>query len=65
MIWLLKADHHHNSKNADVFLGFTTWSAGGFDETYELVQRPIKNDNSTYTDRPLTQKCIVGVWSNA
>ncbi|KAK0639972.1 Endoglucanase EG-II [Lasiodiplodia hormozganensis] len=53
------------NKNADVFLGYTAWSAGGFDETYELVQTPIKNADGSYTDRALTQKCTVGAWKNA
>ncbi|KAL1623754.1 Endoglucanase EG-II [Diplodia seriata] len=53
------------NKNADVFLGYTAWSAGGFDETYELVQTPIKGSDGTYTDRALTKKCTVGAWKSA
>ncbi|EKG11142.1 Glycoside hydrolase family 5 [Macrophomina phaseolina MS6] len=53
------------NQNADVFLGYTAWSAGGFDQTYELVQTPIKQSDGTYKDTALAQKCTVGAWANA
>ncbi|KAK7704739.1 Endoglucanase EG-II [Botryosphaeria dothidea] len=53
------------NQNADVFLGYTAWSAGGFDQTYELVQTPIKQSDGSYKDTALAQKCTVGAWANA
>ncbi|GME49146.1 Glycoside hydrolase family 5 [Neofusicoccum parvum] len=53
------------NQNADVFLGYTAWSAGGFDQTYELVQTPIKQSDGTYKDTALAQKCTVGMWANS
>lgn len=44
------------NQNSDVYLGYTGWSAGSFDSTYELVLTPTWNGNG-WTDRPLT-KCL-------
>jgi len=43
--------------NADVFLGYTAWSAGGFDANYELTLTPTQNGN-TWTDTSLVQSCV-------
>jgi endoglucanase len=45
------------NNNADVYLGYTGWSAGSFDSTYELVLTPTWNGNG-WTDRALT-KCLL------
>lgn len=46
------------ANNTDVFLGYTTWSAGGFDANYELTQTPTQNGN-TWTDTSLVTSCVV------
>lgn len=43
--------------NADVFLGYTSWAAGGFDATYELTETPTQN-GGTWTDTLLVQSCV-------
>jgi endoglucanase len=40
------------NQNSDVYFGYTGWSAGSFDSTYELVLTPTWNGNG-WTDRPL------------
>ncbi|KAK6842537.1 glycoside hydrolase family 5 protein [Apiospora arundinis] len=46
------------NKNADVFLGYVGWSAGGFDtKSYELSEVPTKNGN-VWTDTALVKACI-------
>jgi endoglucanase len=45
------------NQNSDVYLGYTGWSAGSFDSTYELVLTPTWNGNG-WTDRALT-KCLL------
>ena len=45
-------------ENADVFLGYTAWSAGAFDpSTYELSLVPTES-GGTWTDTPLVKACI-------
>jgi endoglucanase len=53
-----------SSANADVYLGYTTWSAGGFDATYELTETPTQS-NGKWTDTSLVKQCVVGAWKNA
>ncbi|KAI9849421.1 MAG: hypothetical protein M1837_004040 [Sclerophora amabilis] len=45
------------NENDDAYLGYTSWAAGGFDETYELVETPIKK-NGKWKDQLLVEKCI-------
>lgn len=45
------------NQNSDVYLGYTAWSAGSFDSTYELVMSPTWNGNG-WTDRPLVKSCL-------
>ena len=46
------------NENADVFLGYTAWSAGAFDPaTYELSLVPAAS-GGTWTDTPLVKACI-------
>ena len=45
------------SQNSDVYLGYTTWSAGGFDSKYELTETPNGNQ-----DVALVKQCVVGTW---
>jgi endoglucanase len=45
-------------KNSDVFIGIVGWSAGGFDQTYELVETPTRNGNG-WTDTSLVKACLV------
>lgn len=52
------------NQNADVYIGYTGWSAGGFSSTYELNETPVQNGNS-WTDTALVKSCIVGAWKNA
>jgi endoglucanase len=51
------------SANSDVYLGYTSWAAGGFDATYELTETPKQNGN-TWTDTSLVKSCVVGSWKN-
>ncbi|KAI9708369.1 MAG: Endoglucanase EG-II [Bogoriella megaspora] len=44
--------------NSDVYLGYTTWSAGAFDQSYELSETPNGS-----TDQPLVSKCVVPVFT--
>lgn len=44
--------------NADVFLGYVGWSAGGFDSTYELYLTPTGTSADSMTDTPLMSKCF-------
>jgi hypothetical protein len=46
--------------NADVYVGYAGWSAGGFDQTYNLTEVPIINADGTFTDVPIVSQCIVG-----
>ncbi|PVI06000.1 glycoside hydrolase family 5 protein [Periconia macrospinosa] len=52
------------NQNADVYLGYTGWAAGGFAPSYELNEVPTQNGNS-WTDTSLVKSCIVGAWKNA
>ncbi|KAH8798410.1 glycoside hydrolase superfamily [Flagelloscypha sp. PMI_526] len=47
------------NSNSDVYLGYTTWSAGSFDASwnYELTEVPFLNNN-IWTDTSLVQSCI-------
>ncbi|KAK7990141.1 hypothetical protein PG989_010456 [Apiospora arundinis] len=45
--------------NNDVYLGWTSWAAGGFGSTYELVETP--NGNS---DTYIVQQCFAAKWKN-
>lgn len=45
------------ASNSDVFLGYTAWSAGGFDTNYELTLTPTRNGN-VWTDTSLVQSCV-------
>jgi endoglucanase len=47
------------NQNSDVYLGYITWAAGGFDQTYNLTETPIFNANGTVTDQPLVTQCVV------
>lgn len=49
------------SQNADVYLGYTGWAAGGFAQNYELNETPTQNGGS-WKDTSLVSACIVGVW---
>ncbi|KAL1737745.1 glycoside hydrolase superfamily, partial [Schizophyllum fasciatum] len=42
-------------ENSDTIVGFTAWSAGAFDSTYELVLTP----NADGTDQPLWTEAVV------
>jgi len=46
------------NKNSDIYLGFTTWGAGGFSTSYTLTETPVFSGDSV-TDQPLVSKCIV------
>lgn len=49
------------AKNADVFLGWTGWAAGGFDTSYVLSETPSGSSGS-YVDQPLVKQCIAGAF---
>ncbi|KAF2455994.1 glycoside hydrolase superfamily [Lineolata rhizophorae] len=49
--------------NSDVYLGWTGWSAGGFDQEYELVETPVQNGDS-WEDAPLMTQCVAGKFSS-
>ena len=48
-----------HSENNDVYLGWVGWSAGGFDQKYELVETPFVNGTSL-TDGPIMAQCVAG-----
>ncbi|KAF2447084.1 glycoside hydrolase family 5 protein [Karstenula rhodostoma CBS 690.94] len=52
------------NQNADVYIGYTGWAAGGFASSYELNETPTQNGNS-WTDTSLVKSCIVGAWKGA
>lgn len=43
------------AQNSDVYLGWTGWAAGSFDQNYALSETPNGNQ-----DQPLVTQCIVG-----
>ncbi|KAJ9136953.1 Beta-1,4-endoglucanase [Coniochaeta hoffmannii] len=43
--------------NSDVYLGYVGWSAGSFDNTYELVETPTES-GSSWTDTSLVKSCL-------
>ncbi|KAJ5359289.1 Endoglucanase EG-II [Penicillium cataractarum] len=45
--------------NADVYLGWTSWSAGAFEATYVLSEVPVNG-----VDQYLVQQCFVPKWKN-
>lgn len=45
------------NKNSDVYLGYVGWSAGAFQQTYELSLVPTHNGNS-WTDTLLASSCF-------
>lgn len=45
------------NQNSDVYLGYVGWSAGSFDNTYELVETPTWNGNG-WTDTALVKACL-------
>ncbi|KAI9687979.1 MAG: Endoglucanase EG-II [Bogoriella megaspora] len=47
------------AENSDVYLGYTTWAAGGFDQTYELTETPLPSG----ADQPLVTNCVEGVFT--
>ncbi len=47
------------NNNADVYLGWTGWAAGSFDQSYVLSLTPTKS-GSTWTDQPLLSQCVAG-----
>ncbi|OCK74050.1 glycoside hydrolase family 5 protein [Lepidopterella palustris CBS 459.81] len=49
------------NQNADVFLGYTSWAAGGFSSGYALNEVPTLS-GGTWTDQLLVSKCVVGAW---
>ncbi|KAJ4356288.1 Endoglucanase EG-II [Didymosphaeria variabile] len=49
------------NQNADVYIGYTGWAAGGFASTYELNETPTQS-GSSWTDTSLVKSCIVGAW---
>ena len=52
------------SQNADVYLGYTGWAAGGFAASYELNETPTQSGGS-WRDTSLVSSCIVGAWKGA
>ena len=44
-------------QNSDVYMGYVTWAAGSFIQTYALVETPT-NNGGTWTDTALVQACI-------
>lgn len=49
----------NNSANNDVYLGWTSWSAGGFGSSYELNETPNGN-----TDTYIVSQCFAAKWKN-
>ena len=48
--------------NSDVYLGYSSWAAGGFDSTYNLSNTPIETGNGSFTDVPIVSQCVVGTF---
>ena len=53
----LKQELGFLSKNSDVFLGYTAWAAGSFDDSYELSLTPTQNGNS-WEDTMLVSQAV-------
>ncbi|KAJ4578960.1 hypothetical protein HRR81_003110 [Exophiala dermatitidis] len=53
------------NSNADVFLGYTTWAAGGFDPSYDLGETPTQNESGGWTDTLLVQSCVAQCFQGA
>ncbi|RFU35718.1 hypothetical protein B7463_g556, partial [Scytalidium lignicola] len=49
------------NQNADVYLGWTGWAAGGFSTGYPLSESPTEL-NGVWTDTPILSQCILGAW---
>lgn len=47
------------NKYSDAYLGWTGWSAGMFDSSYELTETPSQNGGS-WTDQDIVKKCVAG-----
>lgn len=52
------------NKYSDVYLGWTGWSAGKFDASYELTETPSKS-GSSWTDRKIVTQCVAGKFNKA
>lgn len=52
------------NQNADVYIGYTGWAAGGFASTYELNETPTQQGGG-WQDTALVKSCIVGAWKGA
>ncbi|OAA57537.1 cellulase [Niveomyces insectorum RCEF 264] len=54
--------------NADVFVGYVGWAAGGFDSSYVLSLTPSKqggNGGGQYVDNALMTECVLGPYRNS
>ena len=60
----LGRDANAGSQNADVYLGYTGWAAGGFASSYELNETPTQSGGS-WRDTSLVSACVVGAWKGA
>ncbi|KUL85476.1 hypothetical protein ZTR_06816 [Talaromyces verruculosus] len=47
--------------NSDVYLGWTSWSAGGFQASWNYILTEVPNGN---TDQYLVQQCFVPKWKS-
>lgn len=60
----LCAQLQYLNQNADVYIGYTGWAAGGFASTYELNETPTQQGGG-WQDTSLVKSCIVGAWKGA
>ncbi|KAL1902998.1 hypothetical protein Sste5346_000910 [Sporothrix stenoceras] len=53
------------NENDDVYIGYVTWAAGQFDETYVLSQTPIQQPDGSWTDNALFTECVLAPYQKA
>lgn len=51
--------------NDDVYIGYVTWAAGQFDDTYVLSQTPIQQADGSWQDNALFTECVLAPYQKA
>lgn len=55
------SDVSFTSENNDVYLGWTSWAAGGFQASWDYVLTEVPDGS---TDQYLVQQCFVPEWKD-
>ncbi|KIH86820.1 endoglucanase 2 [Sporothrix brasiliensis 5110] len=53
------------NENADVYIGYVSWAAGQFDETYVLSLTPTLQPDGSYKDNTLFSECVLAPYQKA